>query len=671
MKNHRKEQHKFSHHRLGFFPSAMRIALGFVFAIAATAALSAADFTVTNTADSGAGSLRQAITDANGTLGADTILFAIPGAGQKTITVLSLLPLITETVTIDGGNNGVATNRVEIAGTGALNTGLDLENAGASNSAIRNLVINGFTSRQILLIAVTDVTIQGNFLGLNATGTAIVAGSSTGIEMCCGSSGALIGGPDAAARNVISTVDFNGNGIVISTSNAIVQGNFIGLNAAGTARVGDPSTGITIVNGSATIGGTNPGEGNAIATNSGITVGGNPALGHSTATIQGNFVGTDVSGTVALNSGGGTGINVIHASGVVIDGGNVISGNNTGLAINSNGVSGTSSDTTTVHGNFIGVAADGVTPLGNSGVGIDLFISPGNVIGGTGLGEGNVIAFNGSHGVQVNLTTVPIQGNSIFGNGKLGINLIGGTEDPMGTGVTLNDLGDPDTGGNNAQNYPVITGLTIASGTVTIDGTFNSEASKAYRLEFFASESGDPSGYGEGQTFLGFEDVTTDVSGDATFSVSFPVTGNPGAVTATATDPDGNTSEFSAAFTTKLLNISTRMQVLTDDNVLIGGFIVTGISPKRVIVRAIGPSLSAFGVPGVLADPTLELHSPDGSVTTNDNWKDDQQGEIEATGLQPSNDAESAIVQHARPRRLHRDRARRWRHHRRRPGRSL
>ena len=121
------------------------------------------------------------------------------------------------------------------------------------------------------------------------------------------------------------------------------------------------------------------------------------------------------------------------------------------------------------------------------------------------------------------------------------------------------------------------------------------------------------------------------------------------AYTATATDPAGNTSEFSAAFRTKLLNISTRMQVLTGDGVPIGGFVVTGLSPKKVLLRGIGPSLAPFGVPGALADPTLELHAADGSViNSNDNWKDTQAAEIEATGLMPTNDLESAIVESLR-----------------------
>src|SRR5689334_471738 len=95
----------------------------------------------------------------------------------------------------------------------------------------------------------------------------------------------------------------------------------------------------------------------------------------------------------------------------------------------------------------------------------------------------------------------------------------------------------------------------------------------------------------------------------------------------------------------QLLNISTRMKVQTGDNVLIGGFIVTGTAPKKVLLRAIGPSLTGQGVPGALADPVLELHAEDGSlITSNDDWKSTQEAEIEATGAAPTNDLESAIV---------------------------
>jgi hypothetical protein len=96
--------------------------------------------------------------------------------------------------------------------------------------------------------------------------------------------------------------------------------------------------------------------------------------------------------------------------------------------------------------------------------------------------------------------------------------------------------------------------------------------------------------------------------------------------------------------------MSTRLNVLTGDNVLIGGFFVTGNAPKKVMLRGIGPSLATAGVTGALADPTIELHLGDGSVIPNDNWKiDDQTGlsqeaQIRATTIAPSNDLESAIV---------------------------
>jgi hypothetical protein len=92
------------------------------------------------------------------------------------------------------------------------------------------------------------------------------------------------------------------------------------------------------------------------------------------------------------------------------------------------------------------------------------------------------------------------------------------------------------------------------------------------------------------------------------------------------------------------INLSTRMRVQTGDNVGIGGFIVTGTAPKHVLIRAIAPSLTALGVPGVLANPMLELHGPGDFVTmTNDNWRDTQEAAIQATGLPPTNNLESAI----------------------------
>jgi uncharacterized repeat protein (TIGR01451 family)/CSLREA domain-containing protein len=503
----------------------------------------------------------------------DRITFNIPGAGPHTITPATLLPSITETVIIDGGNGGVATNRVELSGGGALVTGLAINSA--NNSEIRNLVINGFTSREILVIFATSSLIQGNFLGVNAAGTAIVAGSGNGIEIAASGGGHVIGGTSAAARNVISTVGTVG--VVIDGGSVTIQGNFIGLNAAGTAVLGNTSTGIQVSNAFATIGGTTAGAGNVIVGFTGVRFGGNPALGHSSGTVQGNFIGTDVTGTVALNLGNGSGVDVDHASGVVINGGNLISGNGNGVSMHSSGISGASSDTTTVQGNFIGTAAGGVTALGNSGHGVDIFITDNNRIGGINAGEGNVIAFNGLAGVR-NGSGIHnfILGNSIHSNGRLGIDLIGGTESLAG--VTSNDSGDADTGPNNLQNYPRHHIGCCRRRNATISGTLNSTASTVFRLEFFSNAACDASGNGEGQTFIGTANVTTNASGNASFGpLVFAVPAGQSVITSTATDVEANnTSEFSACLVSASADLAVTKTAAT--TVVAGGNITYTIN---------------------------------------------------------------------------------------------
>jgi Haem-degrading len=113
-------------------------------------------------------------------------------------------------------------------------------------------------------------------------------------------------------------------------------------------------------------------------------------------------------------------------------------------------------------------------------------------------------------------------------------------------------------------------------------------------------------------------------------------------------DPPGPPPFVPAA--ENLANISTRVNAGTGNNQLIGGFIVTGDQQKKVIVRAIGPSLTQFGIGGALADPTLELLDQTGALlAVNDNWGESQRAEIEASGLQPTNDLESAIVRTLAP----------------------
>jgi hypothetical protein len=99
-----------------------------------------------------------------------------------------------------------------------------------------------------------------------------------------------------------------------------------------------------------------------------------------------------------------------------------------------------------------------------------------------------------------------------------------------------------------------------------------------------------------------------------------------------------------------VVNISTRGFVLTGENVMIGGLIVTGDAPSQLVLRGIGPSLSDFGVPDVLADPSLELHDGNGAlIQANNNWRETQEVALESTGLAPTNNLESAILISAAP----------------------
>jgi hypothetical protein len=152
-----------------------------------------------------------------------------------------------------------------------------------------------------------------------------------------------------------------------------------------------------------------------------------------------------------------------------------------------------------------------------------------------------MIAFNTNNGVSIEGSVgTSVSGNQIYANGELGIDL----DDD---GVTANDAGDGDSGPNNLQNFPVLATATsdgVSSGTV--EGSLNSTASTTFRLEFFASASCDASGNGEGELYLGGEDVVRDANGDVSFSIDLTSGILEGyLVTGTVTSPDGSTSEFS------------------------------------------------------------------------------------------------------------------------------
>ena len=228
-------------------------------------------FTVTNTNDSGAGSLRQAILDANALGGLDTINFSIVGGDPYTINLASALPTITDEVFIDGWseNNWVDKPIIALNGSGAgAAHGLNIQ---ADNSTIRGLVIQNFSVNGILINGASNTTIVGNYIGTDAAGIIDQGNASHGISINNNSNNNTIGGTGANEGNVIS--GNNGSGINInngSSGNSVI-GNIIGLNSAGTADLGNGSRGIVIGNSAAadnnTIGGTTIAERNIISGN--------------------------------------------------------------------------------------------------------------------------------------------------------------------------------------------------------------------------------------------------------------------------------------------------------------------------------------------------------------------------------------------------------------------
>lgn len=447
----------------------------------ATGVAQAATFTVTNTNDSGAGSLRQAILDANARSGVDLILFSL-GSGVQTIKPTSALPIITDVVEINalgGGSCGTMPPqpRVELDGSlaGSNVSGFKIQAAG---SRIVGFYINRFKAHG-LEINSSNAVVACNVIGLTPQNGA--AGNvSYGVKV--NGSNNIVGNLGGLAGNVVSG---NFYGIVIEDAHSgnIIRGNFVGTTIDGTQAQGNTNAGIAVAFG---------------ATN------------------------TTVGGTAASER-------------------NVVAGNGTdGIWLTETG-SGNQ-----VIGNFIGLNAAGTGALANVDNGILIENGSGNTIGGISAGQGNRIAFNSKNGIAIidNSQNNRILGNSSFSNGQLAIDL--GRD-----GVTANDNGDPDSGPNGKQNQPILSGafLKVDNRTET-EAVINSTPNTTFRIEFFATESCDSSGFGEGATFLGSATLQTNSGGNGLVGITFNQAVPAGQqLTATATsnngDAPGNTSEFS------------------------------------------------------------------------------------------------------------------------------
>ena len=453
----------------------------------------ASTFVVTNTNNSGPGSLAQAILDANANPGADSIAFNIPGSGVQTISPTQPLPTITDPVAIDGytqpgasaNSLALGTNAVlliELSGLSANSPqGLKIT---AGNSTIRGLVINRFNSYAIYMYSNGGNVIAGNYFGTDATGMSIFPSPNNGSGVFMASPNNTVGGSSPADRNVIAGHRNACCSVGVYVDSASAQGN----------------------------------------------------------KIIGNYIGTDATGMATLGFMG-NGIVLSGSSHTIIGGPtaaerNVISGS-------IYGIDAYIASSNQIMGNYIGTLADGVGKSGNS-YGVRFDGGSNNTLGGTTPGSSNLIAWN-KLGVEVigNAINNAILGNSIHDNSPYpAIDLYSGS-----FAVTPNDdnAGDADTGANNLQNFPVITSVVSNGGITTLTGTLDSAFNTVFRIEFFANNACNPNGFGEGENYLGSTNVTTDGSGNASFNFSVPtasVTG--GFFSGTATDPNGNTSEFSA-----------------------------------------------------------------------------------------------------------------------------
>lgn len=341
-----------------------------------------------------------------------------------------------------------------------------------------------------------DATTEPDFAG---TPVVVVngdfAGVSNGLELYDGGS---------VVRGLVIN-RFVGNGILTQGQGNLIVGNYIGTDVSGTIDQGNSENGVSVQGASPgqVVGGLSPEDRNVISGNNHAGI----RLASVGTVVRGNLVGTNASGTVAV--GNSVGIVLDGARDAMIGGPsassrNVISGNvNTGIEL-----SGAGPRSNSIQGNYIGTGSDGLTALPN-GKGITITINGGNDnwVGGTEPGQGNIIAFStGGPGIQVQGLRNSIRGNSIHSNSGLGIDNL--------------------TGGNGELSPPVVSNVNPVSGSACAGCT----------VDVF-SDSAD-----EGRTYHG--STSADSNGDWTFTG--PVDGPN--VTATATDIDGNTSEFSAPF---------------------------------------------------------------------------------------------------------------------------
>jgi titin len=455
------------------------------------------------------------------------------------------------------GLSAAGTNAVRNISDGITLSGAVSNTIGGFTAAACN-VISGNASNGVDILQLGDSAnmVCGNYIGTDVTGRKAIANALSGVlvQGCSNE----IGGAVTGSGNVISgngmlgvwLVGINGN-----VTGNFVQGNLLGLDATGTNSLGNITAGVGISSSAGNlIGGNLTGERNVISGNNGYGI---FLIGTGTSgnQLQGNYIGTDSSGTLARGNLY-DGINLQNVStnqigGSVVGAGNLISANGyttppyTGIYLEN-------ASWNMIQGNFIGTKVDGTNGLGNAASAINLDVgATNNIVGGTTSGAGNRVAYAPSSGpysgvrVRVGSMNNLISGNSIFQNASLGIYL-GPFIGNMPAGNMDCESGVAANAANVGQNYPVLLNAYTSVLATEISGTLDSGEGKTYMLQFFASPPS--ANYAEGQVFLGQTNLTLGmVSCSSNFVVSLPVSVPAGwAVTATATDPNNNTSEFSA-----------------------------------------------------------------------------------------------------------------------------
>jgi CSLREA domain-containing protein len=619
-------------------------------------------FTVNTTDDNDDGacsgvhcSLREAINAANASPGFNGVYFNIPGAGVQIIQTDTGFPESTDSILIDATTQPGFTGSplIELRSGSAHNgTGLSIRGGGT----VQGLSIVNFNIGLEIRDA-GEVWAIGNYLGLRPDG---VTAEGNSLAVSIGSGNNHIGGPQAGYRNVISG-NTAGVEVMCGSDSNLIQNNYIGVNASGTATaaVGNETYGIHVCGSSNTIGGNDALTGNVISGNggngveieaatgfpatgnqlvhnligtdasgmgamqnmqngvlisadgtilTGNTISGNLRDGvfidaHQGTLLTGNYIGVNSAGSAFINNVG-NGIALHNASNNWIGGGgagagNVISGN-MGAGIKITAEDGGSATANGIQGNKIGTNAGGVAEIANQ-VGIYV-AADGNTIGGPSMDARNLISGNYGDGIRIkgssnvvqnNYIGTDVSGNLPLGNSFNGVRLEGGAannsigtdtagnfiafntgpgvvlyddagtgnliqfnsiHDNGGLGIQLgnsaiplpNDPLDMDTGPNTLINHPTMISA-ISQFNSQFRASLNAVPGTVYRVDFFTNNACDPSGFGEGHRLVKHVTVTTDSNGVGLAIADFPGTyfadGN--FITATATDPSGNTSEFS------------------------------------------------------------------------------------------------------------------------------